>query len=76
MNEEAGQEFAKEMGSSGRFFVCNVLDTDSVAKAVKGAVDWVKQSGKPLGGVIPAAGVSTPATVSPNSRIIICLVEG
>ncbi|KAL6860004.1 hypothetical protein ACO1O0_004028 [Amphichorda felina] len=70
MNEEAGQEFGKEMGSSGRFFVCNVLDTDSVAKAVKGAVDWVKQSGKPLGGVIPAAGVSTPATKAKAQQIL------
>lgn len=64
MNEDSGEEFAKEVGSSGKFFVCDVLDTESVSKAVKGAADWVKQTGKPLGGVIPAAGVSTPATVS------------
>lgn len=63
MNEENGQEFAKELGSSAKFWVCDVLDTDSVATAVKGAAKWAKQTGKPLGGVIPAAGVSTPATV-------------
>ncbi len=67
MSEEAGQEFAKEIGSSAKFFVCNVLETDSISKAVKGAAEWIQQTGKPLGGVIPAAGVSTPATVSLNS---------
>lgn len=64
MNEEDGEAFAKEVGSSGRFFVCNVLETESITKAVQGTVDWVKETGKTLGGVIPAAGVSTPATVS------------
>ncbi|KFH47124.1 3-hydroxyacyl-CoA dehydrogenase type-like protein [Hapsidospora chrysogenum ATCC 11550] len=63
MNEESGEEFAKELGSTGKFFVCDVLDTESVAKAVKGAADWIQQTGKPLAGVIPAAGVSTPATI-------------
>lgn len=63
MNEESGQEFAKTLGASARFFECNVLETESITKAVKGTVEWVKQTGKALGGVIPAAGVSTPATV-------------
>jgi 3-hydroxyacyl-CoA dehydrogenase/3-hydroxy-2-methylbutyryl-CoA dehydrogenase len=63
MNEENGQELAKKLGSSGKFFTCDVLDTGSVSKAVRGTVEWVKQTGKPLGGVIPAAGVSTPGTV-------------
>lgn len=64
MNEESGQEFAKEIGANARFFICDVLDTDSVTKAVEGSAAWAQQTGKPLGGVIPAAGVSTPATVS------------
>ncbi|KAI9899247.1 hypothetical protein N3K66_005708 [Trichothecium roseum] len=63
MNEESGQEFAKTLGASARFFECNVLETESITKAVKGTVEWVKQTGKALGGVIPAAGVSTPATL-------------
>lgn len=76
MNEESGQEVAKEVGSAARFFACNVLETDSIASAVKGAVDWIKETGKTLGGVIPAAGVSTPATVGfcrhfiPNSILL------
>ena len=63
MNEENGEEFAKELGSEGKFFLCNVLDTKSVAKAVQDSVQWAEQSGKPLGGVVAAAGVSIPATV-------------
>ncbi|CAM1504438.1 Fc.00g020290.m01.CDS01 [Cosmosporella sp. VM-42] len=63
MNEENGQEIVKKLGSSAKFFQCNVLDTDSIAGAVKGTVDWIKETGKTLGGVIPAAGVSTPATI-------------
>ena len=64
MDDEAGDEVVKALGESARFFNCNVLETESVAKAVQGTVDWVNQTGKTLGGVIPAAGVSTPATVS------------
>lgn len=64
MNEEDGEDLVKSLGESAKFFVCNVLETESVAKAVQGAAEWANKSGKPLGGVIPAAGVSTPATVS------------
>lgn len=63
MNDEDGEELAKALGPAGKFFKCNVLETESVTKAVEGAAEWAKQSGKPLGGVIPAAGVSTPATI-------------
>ena len=63
MNEELGRELVKELGSAARFFVCDVLDTKSIATAIREAVAWAKQTGKPLGGVIPAAGVGNPATV-------------
>ncbi|KAM5525972.1 short-chain dehydrogenase [Fusarium oxysporum f. sp. phaseoli] len=63
MNEENGQELVKKLGPSAKFFECNVLETESVTKAVQGAAQWAKETGKPLGGVIAAAGVSTPATV-------------
>jgi 3-hydroxyacyl-CoA dehydrogenase/3-hydroxy-2-methylbutyryl-CoA dehydrogenase len=63
MNEELASELVQQLGSSAKFFACDVLDTDSIAAAVEGAVAWVHQTGKPLGGVIPAAGVSTPATM-------------
>ncbi|KAF4124974.1 Phosphoglycerate dehydrogenase or related dehydrogenase [Geosmithia morbida] len=64
VNEETGAELERDLGGARvRFFVCDVLDTDSVAKAVEGAAQWAKETQKPLGGVIPAAGVSTPATI-------------
>ncbi|KID83047.1 3-hydroxyacyl-CoA dehydrogenase [Metarhizium guizhouense ARSEF 977] len=62
MNED-GHELVKEAGSSAKFFVCDVLNTESITKAVQGTAEWAKASNKPIGGVIPAAGVSTPATI-------------
>ena len=65
MNEELATELVKEIGcGKTKFFECNVLETESVAAAVKGAVEWAKETGKMVGGVIAAAGVSTPAKVS------------
>lgn len=63
MNEDLGNAVVKELGSSVRFFQCDVSNTESVAAAVAGTVSWVKQSGKPLGGIIPAAGVGRPGLV-------------
>ncbi|KAK5992570.1 17-beta-hydroxysteroid dehydrogenase 10 [Cladobotryum mycophilum] len=61
-DEAVGQALEKEFGSAVKFFPCNVLHTEQIAKAVQGAVSWVKETGKQLGGVIPAAGVALPAT--------------
>lgn len=64
MNEDNGAAVVKKLGADKtRFFQCNVTDTESIAAAVKGTVEWVKETGKPLGGVIPAAGISLPSTV-------------
>ncbi|KAI0126768.1 hypothetical protein BJ170DRAFT_702446 [Xylariales sp. AK1849] len=63
MNEENGAELVSKLGPQTKFFVCNVLETESVKAAVDGTVEWIKTTQKPLGGVIPAAGVSTPATM-------------
>ncbi|KAH8905852.1 NAD(P)-binding protein [Coniochaeta sp. PMI_546] len=68
MNSEQGEAFAKELGSSARFWVCDVSDTDSIAAAVKGIVEWVHQTGVPLGGIIPAAGVGNPALMLDKSN--------
>jgi hypothetical protein len=64
MNEELASELVKEIGGGkAKFFETNVLETESIAAAVKGALEWVKETGKEVGGVIAAAGVSTPAKV-------------
>ncbi|OHX00102.1 short-chain dehydrogenase [Colletotrichum incanum] len=63
MNEENANELVSKLGSSAKFFACDVLDTKSIEAAVQGTAAWVKQSGKPVGGVIPAAGVGNPSTI-------------
>lgn len=67
-DEEVGRALEKELGPSVKFFHCNVIKTESIAKAVQGTVDWIKETGKPLGGVIPAAGIGLPAAVSELTR--------
>ncbi|GAB1309976.1 3-hydroxyacyl-CoA dehydrogenase type-2 [Madurella fahalii] len=67
MNEELGAALAKELGSSVQFFVCDVADTDNIAAVVKATVEWVKETGKPLGGIIPAAGVGRPGLIIDKS---------
>ncbi|KAG5943446.1 hypothetical protein E4U53_007054 [Claviceps sorghi] len=62
MNDD-GHDVVKEMGPSARFYPCDVLETESITKAVRATAEWAKQVNKPIGGVIPAAGVSTPATI-------------
>lgn len=61
MNQDQGSVLAKDLGPATKFWACDVSDTDSIAAAVAGIADWVSQTGVPLGGVIPAAGVGNPA---------------
>lgn len=63
LNEDAGAELVKQLGgpSRAKFFAVDVTDTESIAAAVKGTEQWVHETGKPLGGIIPAAGVGNPA---------------
>ncbi|KAK1528449.1 short-chain dehydrogenase [Colletotrichum costaricense] len=63
MNEDSGNELVSKLGSSAKFFVCDVLDTKSIEAAVQGTAAWVRESGKPVGGVIPAAGVGNPSSI-------------
>jgi len=53
-----------ELGSErARFFQVDISDTDSTEAAVKATLGWVKQTGKPIGGVVSAAGVGFPGKV-------------
>ena len=64
MNGELGDELVKEIGGGKtKFFETNVSETESITAAVKGTLAWVKETGKEVGGIIAAAGVSTPAKV-------------
>lgn len=64
LNEELGAEVVKLLPKgAGKFFLCDVLETESIAAAVTGVVEWIEKTGKPMGGIIPAAGVGNPSTV-------------
>lgn len=63
MNEELASAAVEKWTGKAKFFEVNVLETGSVTKAVTGALAWVQATGKELGGVIAAAGVSNPAKV-------------
>ncbi|KAG6999461.1 hypothetical protein G7Y79_00035g071330 [Physcia stellaris] len=64
MNTEAGPNLIRELGADRAiFFETDVSKTDSIAAAVQGALGWAKRTGKEIGGVIAAAGVSSPAKI-------------
>ena len=64
MNEDGAKALIEELGSRRiRFFQVDVSDTESIGNAVKGTISWIKETGKQLGGVVAAAGVSTPAKI-------------
>ena len=64
MNADLGEAMVKELGNDrAKFFRVDVSETESITKAVEDTLVWVQQTGKELGGVIAAAGVSTPAKI-------------
>ena len=60
LNEDNGAKVVSELGERTKFFSADVSDTSSVEAAVAGAAAWIKDTGKQLGGIIPAAGVGLP----------------
>ncbi|TID26470.1 Endo-1-4-beta-xylanase C [Venturia nashicola] len=63
LNAEAGEKISKEFGNKSIFFETDVSDTSSIEAAVNGSVEWVKKTGKPIGGVVAAAGVGSAAKI-------------
>lgn len=64
MNEDLAGSILQELGRERlRFFRTDVSSTESVRAAVQGSIDWLKQTGKELGGVIAVAGVANPSKV-------------
>ncbi|CAK7212615.1 hypothetical protein SBRCBS47491_001527 [Sporothrix bragantina] len=65
-NEDDGKSVAAALGGDkvAKFFTVDVTDTDSIKAAVDGTVEWItKTTHKPLGGVVPAAGVGFPGLI-------------
>jgi NAD(P)-dependent dehydrogenase (short-subunit alcohol dehydrogenase family) len=63
LNNDAGSHTVTELGSRANFFETDVSDTDSIAAAIQGTVEWVKQTGKQIGGVVAGAGVGFPGLI-------------
>jgi 3-hydroxyacyl-CoA dehydrogenase / 3-hydroxy-2-methylbutyryl-CoA dehydrogenase len=63
LNASAGESVVQELGESSKFAETDVSDTSSIENAVNATIEWIKQTGKPLGGVVAAAGVGMPAKV-------------
>ncbi|KAG9247773.1 putative 3-hydroxyacyl-CoA dehydrogenase-like protein [Calycina marina] len=64
INPELAEAFVKNIGDGKtKFFETDVLESDSIAKSVEGAVLWAKETGKDIGGVIAAAGVGNPTKI-------------
>jgi len=60
LNVENGEKLVKGLGNRTKFFEADMSETESVQAAVAGVVEWIKHTGKPIGAVIPAAGVGLP----------------
>jgi 3-hydroxyacyl-CoA dehydrogenase / 3-hydroxy-2-methylbutyryl-CoA dehydrogenase len=64
MNDELGQALVRELGESNCSFIsADVTDTESIARAVKDSLAFVKKTGCELGGIIAAAGVASAAKI-------------
>lgn len=63
LNSDSGNEIATSLGSRAKFFETDVSDTESIAAAIQGSIEWTKQTGKEVGGVVAAAGVGLPGLI-------------
>ena len=61
LNVEVGNQTVTSLGDRVKFFETDITETESIQKAVSGIVEWTKQTGAAIGGVIPSAGVGNPA---------------
>ena len=67
LNNDAGEEAVATMGAGkAAFFTADVSESDSIEAAIKGVAQWIEQTGKPIGGIVSAAGVGNPGKVKPN----------
>lgn len=64
LNADSGAAIVKELGERARFFEVDVTNTEAIAAAIKGTVEWVKETGRAIGGVVAGAGVGLPGLVS------------
>jgi 3-hydroxyacyl-CoA dehydrogenase/3-hydroxy-2-methylbutyryl-CoA dehydrogenase len=76
LNADSGAEAVKELGPErSRFFEVDVSDTETIEKAVEGVSKWIQEMGKPIGGIISAAGVGNPGKVCRKISQIFLIIE-
>ncbi|KAF2177697.1 3-hydroxyacyl-CoA dehydrogenase type-2 [Zopfia rhizophila CBS 207.26] len=63
LNSDSGSKIVQELGERAKFFETDVSNSESIEKAIKGTVEWVKQTGKEIGGVVAGAGVGLPGLI-------------
>lgn len=63
LNADNGSKTVSELGSRAKFFETDVSSTEAIAAAIAGTVEWVKETGKQIGGVIAGAGVGLPGLI-------------
>ncbi|KAJ5703604.1 hypothetical protein N7493_011529 [Penicillium malachiteum] len=64
VNSDSGESAVKELGEErAKFVQTDVTDTSSIQAAIDAGVEWIKTTGKPIGGVIAAAGVGMPSKI-------------
>ncbi|GAM35067.1 C6 transcription factor [Talaromyces pinophilus] len=64
VNADAGSAVIQELGEQrAKFLQADVTDTSSLEAAVNSTVEWIKQTGSVLAGVVAAAGVGLPAKI-------------
>lgn len=68
LSAETGLCLVKELGHRAKFIKTDVTETPSIEAAINGCVEWVNQTGKPLAGIVAAAGVAAPTKVRETKR--------
>jgi len=63
LNSDSGSKVVSELGPRAKFFEVDVSDSDAIAQAISGTVEWIKQTGKAIGGVVAGAGVGLPGLI-------------
>lgn len=59
----AGEKIAQDADTDQcKFYSADVASTDSIASAISSILDWIESTGRPLGGVVTAAGIGIPTT--------------
>lgn len=61
LNAKSGSKVVSELGSRTKFWEVDMTESEHLESAVQGIAEWTKQTGAPIGGVVPAAGVGNPA---------------